>query len=229
MALDLRTAPTSGVFGEWPEWRQDAGLLWHPATDYPSPLDNPILAPDDGDVLYSGPGWSLGTLGYYTIFDAGDYGLLLAHQDRAYPELVRKGVKKGQTIGYSGNTGWSTGPHVHAVMSTLRYRNGAFDFARESGGVVDPRAYLNNGYRDESVLTSMFVQGVAPGNIWHVVTKRVVTKAELYLLGRLGVKSVYIHIGGRWFGFSPDAPAFVNAVFPAVLPSNVAVMVNRKN
>lgn len=222
MTLDLRTAERTSTFGVWEQWRKNAGLLWHGADDLPSPLGNPILAPDAGKVVYSGAGWSVGTLGYYTIFDAGAYGLLMAHQDRAYPELVRDGVKRGDVIGYSGNTGWSTGPHVHLLMSVKRYSNGAFDFTREGGGLVSPDCYWNVGYGSEAVWLHAFNRDVSPGRVWAVATMRVVTKAEL---GLMPVETVTILQAGRWLMFSPASPAWVNATFPDVVHANTVLMV----
>ena len=70
--LDLSTAYISSYFGAWEPWRREAGLLWHSADDLPCPVGTPLVAPKDGEVVYSGPGFQLGTLGYYTIFDGGE-------------------------------------------------------------------------------------------------------------------------------------------------------------
>lgn len=226
--IDLRTAPRSDTFGVWPQWRKDAGLAWHAADDIGANLGTPIAAPDDGEVMYSGAGFQLGTLGYYTIFDAGDYGLLMAHQDREYPELVRK-VKRGDVIGYTGNTGWSTGPHVHVVMSRLRFRNGRHDFAREAGGLVNPRLYwASDGYRSGDVFTDLFGMDVPPGIPRFVVSRRIITKHELILLGRAGVETVSMQLSnGDWLILGPTSPAFTYSLFPALVPSTMPLMVNR--
>lgn len=221
MSLDLRTAPITSGFGTWPLWRKNAGLQWHAANDFAADLGTPILAPDDGKVVYSGYGMSLGTLGYYTIFDGGDYGLLMAHQDAAYPALVRDGVKRGEVIGYTGNTGWSTGPHLHLVMSVKRFRNGFFDFTREGGGLVDSHCYWNVGYQGD-IWRQMFNLTVRPGTPWGVVTQRFVTKSELSLMP---VETATIQQGGRWLIYSPAAPSWVSAEFPAVVPDTMALWV----
>lgn len=227
MTLDLKTARLSDTFGVWPQWRKDAGLAWHAADDIPAPLRTPILAPDPGEVVYTGPGWALGDLGYYTISDHGDYGLLMAHQDAPYPDLVRR-FDAGDVIGRTGNTGWSTGPHVHVIMSATRYRNGRHNFERDAGGCVSPRLYFDTGgYRDEAVFLDLFNREVTAGKVWAVVTRRVVTKAELLLLSRVGVETVSIHVGGQWRLMALDAPAFTHATFPAVLDKDTVLMVKR--
>jgi murein DD-endopeptidase MepM/ murein hydrolase activator NlpD len=74
-----------------------------------SPMTS-IIAPADGTAIYSGfmPGW-----GNVLILNHG-YGCrtFFAHSAR---NLVSPGknVKRGQVIAYVGNTGQSTGPHLH--------------------------------------------------------------------------------------------------------------------
>ena len=74
-----------------------------------SPMTS-IIAPADGTVFYSGfmPGW-----GNVLILNHG-YGCrtFFAHNAR---NLVSSGknVKRGEVIAYVGNTGQSTGPHLH--------------------------------------------------------------------------------------------------------------------
>jgi hypothetical protein len=219
--LDLKTATPTSNFGALEQFRRDANLLWHNADDYGADIGTPILAPHDGEVVYSGFGFgtSPGTLGYYTIFDAGLYGLLLAHQDRQYQDLVGD-VKQGEPIGFSGNTGWTTGPHVHAIMSTKRFKNGFFDFNREGGGTVSPKAYLNPPY--SSAYKDIF--GVeAKTGIWAHATRRVLSKAEIPLLD---VDAIwYQKPDGIYVSYNTSAPEFVNTSFPAFITAPAAVTV----
>jgi murein DD-endopeptidase MepM/ murein hydrolase activator NlpD len=83
---------------------------YHPGIDIAVPRGTPVRAAAAGYVLESG--WD-DMYGYYVIIEHG-YGIktLYAHNDRL---AVMKGerIGRGQTIGYSGNTGKSTAPHVH--------------------------------------------------------------------------------------------------------------------
>ncbi|NMB11783.1 MAG: M23 family metallopeptidase [Firmicutes bacterium] len=86
----------------------------------------PVRAAADGRVSWSGP---RGTYGNLVIVDHGQrVETRYAHNSRL---AVRAGdsVKRGQIIAYSGNTGISTGPHIHFE---IRYR----------GKAVDPEKYL---------------------------------------------------------------------------------------
>ncbi|MBU1179574.1 peptidoglycan DD-metalloendopeptidase family protein [Patescibacteria group bacterium] len=82
----------------------------HPAIDIGLPTGSRILASDDGRIIYAG--WGTG-YGYEVLIDHGNgYKTRYAHASRLY---VRTGatVSRGQTVALSGNTGWSTGPHLH--------------------------------------------------------------------------------------------------------------------
>ena len=92
---------------------------WHPilkrykphrGTDFGAKHGTPLLAVNDGVVVFVG--WK-GSYGKTVIIrHGGGYESLYAHQSRY---RVRKGqkVKQGQIIGYVGSTGRSTGPHLH--------------------------------------------------------------------------------------------------------------------
>ena len=91
---------------------------WHNGVDFGAAAGTAILAAKSGTVTtaaYSGA-W-----GYYVVINHGDgYSTLYAHQ----PSLsvsVGDYVTQGQTIGYVGSTGYSTGPHLHFTI----YYNGS--------------------------------------------------------------------------------------------------------
>ena len=82
----------------------------HNGIDIALPIGTPVKAADGGTVTFSG---RQGTYGYLVIIDHGaGYSSYYGHNSK---NLVSKGdkVHKGQTIALSGNTGRSTGPHLH--------------------------------------------------------------------------------------------------------------------
>ncbi|MFA5133322.1 MAG: peptidoglycan DD-metalloendopeptidase family protein [Patescibacteria group bacterium] len=94
-----------------PSHRVTQYFSWkHPGLDVGLPTGSNIVAAEAGTVLYSG--WGTG-YGYEVLIDHGN-GLRTryAHASRL---SVKKGdqVERGQVIALSGNTGWSTGPHLH--------------------------------------------------------------------------------------------------------------------
>ncbi len=84
----------------------------HKGTDYAAPSGTPIKAAGDGKVTFAGV---KGGYGKTIVLQHGQtYSTLYAHM-RNFHKSIRKGktVKQGQIIGYVGNTGLSTGPHLH--------------------------------------------------------------------------------------------------------------------
>jgi murein DD-endopeptidase MepM/ murein hydrolase activator NlpD len=88
----------------------DISAAYPPGIDLAGPRPTPVRSSAGGYVLEAG--WD-DMYGYYVLIDHG-YGIktLYGHNDRL---RVTKGerVSRGQTIGYSGNTGKSTAPHLH--------------------------------------------------------------------------------------------------------------------
>ena len=79
----------------------------------------PIYAADNGVVVFSG--WATGGYGYMVMIDHGNgYQTLYGHLSQASAGCGRS-VGQGQTIGYAGSTGNSTGAHLHFEV---RYQGG---------------------------------------------------------------------------------------------------------
>lgn len=85
----------------------------HNGLDIAVPVGTPLYAIADGTVLDTGTDETEGIYVYYEI-DLGDtkYTVKYLHMD-SYVVRNREKVKQGQLIGYSGNTGRSTGAHLH--------------------------------------------------------------------------------------------------------------------
>jgi len=85
---------------------------WHPGLDIALPIGSPLIAPADGIVLARASGF--GGYGNYmvTAHRMGDfiYTMIFAHLN-AFNNVVE--FNQGDVIGFTGNTGFSTGPHVH--------------------------------------------------------------------------------------------------------------------
>lgn len=84
----------------------------HFGVDYSAPIGTPIHATADGTV--ESIGWQNGYGNTIVLKHHNQITTLYAHQSR-FAEGLTKGskVSQGQLIGYVGNTGWSTGPHLH--------------------------------------------------------------------------------------------------------------------
>ena len=84
----------------------------HRGLDFAAPMGTPIMAAGDGIIEYAGP---RGTYGHYIrIRHPNMYQTVYAHLS-GYGKGIKRGVrvKQGETVGYVGSTGRSTGPHLH--------------------------------------------------------------------------------------------------------------------
>lgn len=89
------------------------GLRWgklHAAIDIGAPVGTTVKASAAGTVTYAG--WS-GGYGYLVkIRHSGGYETRYAHNSRVLVKVGQQ-IDRGQAIARSGNTGYSTGPHLH--------------------------------------------------------------------------------------------------------------------
>ena len=124
------TWPTIGItttyFGE----RGPLSPHGHSGLDIAAPMDTPIVAADEGEVLKAY--WNKdGYGGLIVIGHPSGYETWYAHLDRI---SVQKGeqVKRGQKIGLMGSTGLSTGSHLHFEVRQDRQLRDPLDFLSET-------------------------------------------------------------------------------------------------
>ncbi len=88
------------------EWRAHRGV------DYAAPIGTPIRAIADARVQFVGSKGGYGNL--VELKHSGAYSTAYGHMSR-FAKGLRQGsqVKQGQVIGYVGQTGLATGPHLH--------------------------------------------------------------------------------------------------------------------
>ena len=88
----------------------------------------PVRAAAAGEVVFAG-GDPCCSYGYYVVIRHSDgYETLYAHLSR-FDVTSGQRVERGQVLGISGNTGLSTGPHLHFEL-------------RRNGNVLNPLLFL---------------------------------------------------------------------------------------
>ncbi len=122
----------------------------HNGLDVGGPVGTPIYAADDGIVLAvdnnDKSSWQKYQYGKYVMIEhKNNISTLYAHLSK---QVVKKGdpVKRGDIIGYLGNTGYATGPHLHFGA----YWTPSIQFKTISpaaglvpvGVIIDPEDYL---------------------------------------------------------------------------------------
>jgi murein DD-endopeptidase MepM/ murein hydrolase activator NlpD len=84
----------------------------HLGVDWSGPIGTPIMASGNGTIEMAGREGNYGN--YVRIRHANGYKTAYAHMLRIAPGVTVGGkVRQGQIVGYLGNTGLSTGPHLH--------------------------------------------------------------------------------------------------------------------
>lgn len=105
-------------------------MRFHAGEDIGAPTGTPILAADSGIATVI-PDNGNGYGNYIMINHGGGRVTLYAHMS-GFAVSNGASVTQGQTIGYVGSTGNSTGPHLHFEV-------------RVNGATTDPKSYFNFG------------------------------------------------------------------------------------
>jgi murein DD-endopeptidase MepM/ murein hydrolase activator NlpD len=123
---------------------------WHPilkryrahhGIDYATPIGTPIKAAYSGKVIFVGRKGGYGKT--VVIKHTAGYKTLYAHLSRFHVSVGQK-VKTGQHIADSGNTGRSTGPHLHFGLSeNNRWINPALKIVFKNGLSGSKRSAFN--------------------------------------------------------------------------------------
>lgn len=108
---------------------------FHKGIDFSAPIGTEIVATGDGKVTEVHKGAS-GGYGRHVEIDHGyEYSTLYAHMHKI---IVKEGqqVKRGQVIGYVGNSGKSSGPHLHYEV-------------KKNGSAINPINFFYNDITPE--------------------------------------------------------------------------------
>lgn len=196
----------SQLFGTNPAAHQPAG---HTGEDIAAPIGTPVVAIADGTVVWadwgtklpgddSEAGWisrfylSKAFCGIAVVIEHDDCWTLFSHLNETHLNNFQK-VKQGELIGRVGNTGFSTGPHLHweVIPKNPNWNNGFY-------GRINPAPYRTEAYylgtkpvptvEPQSVVTPLPVPVPVPV----VPTPKPVVK-----LGQLDAQTVTDPIGGR--------------------------------
>jgi hypothetical protein len=121
----------------------------HTGVDFPVEVGTPVRAAAGGVVRhvgwYSGsyadnPYWIAPSFaGFCLVIDHGAFVGVYAHLSGS-PVTVGQQVSEGQVVAQSGNTGGSTGPHLHFEVLP-----DGWDFNNGMYGRVNPAAYITGG------------------------------------------------------------------------------------
>lgn len=97
---------------------------YHFGIDFDAPVGTPVHAAQDGKVIQTTGGWAGGFGNSILVDHGGGLNTRYGHLSEINVS-VGQTVSQGDLIGHSGNTGFSTGPHLHFET-------------RLNGAVIDP-------------------------------------------------------------------------------------------
>jgi murein DD-endopeptidase MepM/ murein hydrolase activator NlpD len=83
---------------------------FHLGIDLAIPVGTPVRSIADGRVSYVGPGTGYGK--YVRVEHPGGFATIYSHLSR-FEARVGQRVRQGDVVALSGNSGWSTGPHLY--------------------------------------------------------------------------------------------------------------------
>lgn len=181
-------APISQRFGDnptkdlpWNSWLiQTFGNYQpdgHSGEDYACAAGTPIRAVAAGTVLHVG--WMGGTYadnpwwiapnfaGYCAVIDHGSFIAIYGHcQDGSAKVKAGQSVAEGQVFILSGNTGGSTGPHLHFEILPDRYVLGSRFYGR-----IDPAPLFANTITPQGTITPLEDDEMTPDQFNNLVAK----------------------------------------------------------
>lgn len=102
--------PITFKFGAQPRWYVMVAGYPHNGVDFGTPVGTPILACANGTIIYADNVPDSDGLG---IIISHKWGISLYWHLSSLTAKLGQDVKKGDSIGFSGSTGWATGPHLH--------------------------------------------------------------------------------------------------------------------
>ena len=110
-------------------------LIGHNGIDFGTPLGTAVMATDQGEVVQVG--YEPTGFGHFLLLAHAWGQSIYAHLNGINVQIGQR-VGRGETIGVSGNTGSSSGPHLHFAI-----RIHPFTRTDGWGGFSDPLPYLN--------------------------------------------------------------------------------------
>jgi murein DD-endopeptidase MepM/ murein hydrolase activator NlpD len=109
------------------DWRAHKGV------DYAAPTGTRVRSVGNGFVDYAGPKGGYGNV--VIVRHHGQYATVYAHLSRI---AVKRGarVEQNDTVGFVGQTGWATGPHLHYEFRIAGEARNPFSIAMPAGTPV---------------------------------------------------------------------------------------------
>ena len=152
MNKPLKEIYITQYFGENPERYKSYGMKGHNGLDFRAKTNTPVFAAHDGKMQNKA-----GESGYgnHVILINKEYATCYAHLDR-FAAVPHAKVKAGDLIGFTGNTGNSTGPHLHFGVRFLDSEGNIKDYENGYWGWQNPLPLLGEEQQNKKILERIF-------------------------------------------------------------------------
>jgi len=172
----MSTEPFKGQYAELTGWSYSSGEF-HGAYDYACPLGTPIFAVNEGHIIdccdgirNNPPGYSgyTGAPSNWILLgtNAEPFGKVTVFYQHLSPGLeVHRGqkIKEGQLLGHSGNSGHTTGPHLH-IASMKGWQTNRYAYMASYGHnpiIIYPPTRVWRNQKEDDVVTHEEMQNIA--------------------------------------------------------------------
>ena len=128
-------------FGQNPDIYKQFGLKAHNGIDHSVPVGTPIIAVAKGvvkAVKFDPDGY-----GHYIRLQHKNFETVYAHSDQIPFFQFGDTVETGETIMLSGNTGFSTGPHLHFGLRETDSQGNVINYENGYKGYIDPQPWID--------------------------------------------------------------------------------------
>lgn len=140
----LKSVRITQEFGKNPQIYKQFGLAGHNGLDFGCTVGTPLYAPCDMVVKVLANQGSAGYGRYVRAWSADKaYELTFGHLSGVNPEVkVGSIIKQGTVFAQTGNTGFSTGPHLHFGVRKLTSTGDIADFNNGYKGAINPKPFF---------------------------------------------------------------------------------------
>ena len=131
--------PQTQGFGERPEYYKQFGLAGHEGVDFGTPNGTPIISATDGVVVRDIDDPKSGAYGIHcVVWDKIQSCATWYCHLQENKVNIGQVVVKGQLLGYSNNTGNSSGPHLHFNLCRTNAAGARIDTDNGYKGFINP-------------------------------------------------------------------------------------------
>ncbi len=140
------------------EWRAHKGV------DYAAPIGTPVRATAEGKVAFAGIQNGYGNV--IQLQHEGIYSTLYAHLSD-FAQGLRPGMRvaQGDIIGFVGQTGWATGPHLHYEFRVNNEQRDPETVGLPNGDAFNPLQGSEFANRIAPALTQLAMAHALPGRL----------------------------------------------------------------